>query len=182
MHLLQAQHQGQPFSPVHTKILKNPFHSANLLPMPGAWGDPSNRMPFRMTQSSLGFIFIDIEHVLPVPNFIINQVLQQAIGSVGPALARDPSLRDRPVRDEFLKWTHPIEKIALYIEPAIPKMTHGNLFAVLHQLRAWAAQYEAEQCSFQIWGFPGTERQVQLGMGHFMMDPNPPVKSEKRGS
>ncbi|KAI4192636.1 MAG: hypothetical protein LQ346_004216 [Caloplaca aetnensis] len=138
-------------------------------------------MPFHMTRSSLGLHFTNYDvGILSVPNEIINQVLAQAIRDVGAKLARDPGLGDRPVQDEYLKWTHPIDEIALFIEPTPPNMTFGNMYAVFHLLRVWAQEYKAEQCSFVIWAWPGTERQKRLGQGHFLLDPDPPLKSESR--
>ncbi|KAL8866732.1 MAG: hypothetical protein Q9198_008778, partial [Flavoplaca austrocitrina] len=88
-----------------------------------------DHMSFHMTLSSIGLVFVNYDYVLPVPNEIINQVLNQAIQAVGAELARDPRLGDRSVEDEYLKWTHPVDEIALFIEPDTPNMTFGNLFA-----------------------------------------------------
>ncbi|KAL8995257.1 MAG: hypothetical protein Q9169_004963 [Polycauliona sp. 2 TL-2023] len=148
-------------------------HSANLIRMPGARGAENLRMPFHMAQSSLGLVFSNYEHIIMFENWIINYDLQQAIGSIGGAMARDPSFQNRPV-SEMRQWTHPEQEIALYIEPKFPNMTYGKLFAVLHMLRKWAQEYESEACSFEIWAFPGTARSQFLGMGHFLTDPDPP--------
>ncbi|KAL8918399.1 MAG: hypothetical protein Q9208_007369 [Pyrenodesmia sp. 3 TL-2023] len=140
---------------------------------------PGNEFPFHMTLSSIGLIFVDYDYIpfMVVPNEIINLDLNQAIRAVSADLARDPTLEDQPVRDEYLKWNNAVDDIALFIEPMRPNMTHGNLFAVLHLLRIWAQEYQGVQCSFVIWAWPGTARQKRLGQGHFLGDPDPPLKS-----
>ncbi len=142
---------------------------------------PPDLLSFHMTLSSLGLVFTNYDvGILSLPNEIVNLVLGQAIQAVGAALVRDPGLEDRPVEDEYLKWTHPIDEVALFIEPAPPNMTYGNMYAVFHLLRVWAQEYKAEQCSFVIWAWPGTAQQKRLGQGHFLMDPDPPLKSGNR--
>lgn len=144
--------------------------------MPGERGDINLRFEFHMSRSPLGILFFNYEHILTVPNNIINQILTQASRSVTEAIARDPDLERRPVQ-EMVMWTHPVEEIALYVEPEVPNMEYADLYTLFRFLRLWAQEYEAEQCSFQIWGFPGMAQQRKLGMGHFLMDPDPPLKS-----
>ncbi|KAL8751899.1 MAG: hypothetical protein Q9199_006120, partial [Rusavskia elegans] len=85
-----------------------------------------NHMSFHMTLSSIGLVFTNYDYILPVTNEIINQVLTQAIQAVGAELARDPRLEERSVANEYLKWSHPVDEIALFIEPDTPNMTFGN--------------------------------------------------------
>ncbi|KAI4231459.1 MAG: hypothetical protein LQ349_005593 [Xanthoria aureola] len=155
--------------------------SANLIPMTGKPGDLSAHMPFHMTRSSLGFIFQNYDHHDPVSNHLIMQMLQQAIRFTAAAFVRDPSLTERPIREPYIKWTHPLSKMALYIEPIAPEITYGNLFAVYYLLRTWAQEYQAEECDFEIWGFPGMRQEMRLGMGYFSNDPDPPLKQGKKG-
>ncbi|KAL8746500.1 MAG: hypothetical protein Q9184_007737, partial [Pyrenodesmia sp. 2 TL-2023] len=106
---------------------------------------PGHEFPFHMTLSSIGLIFVNYDHILVVPNEIINLVLNQAIRAVGADMARDPGLENRPVRDEYLQWNIEIDEIALFIEPLVPNMTYGNLYAVFHLLRVWAQEYKGEE-------------------------------------
>ncbi|KAL8669981.1 MAG: hypothetical protein Q9168_005460 [Polycauliona sp. 1 TL-2023] len=140
--------------------------------MPGARGAENLRMPFHMSQSSLGLVFTNYEHFAMLENWIVDYDIDKAIASIRAAIIQDPSFQHHAVPG-MRKWAHPTEQIALYIEPQVPIMTYGNLFAVMHLLRSWAQVYEAEMCSFEIWAFPGTARGQRLGMGHFLGDADP---------
>ncbi|KAI4114984.1 MAG: hypothetical protein LQ345_004341 [Seirophora villosa] len=150
------------------------FCSVNLAPM------PHGHLPFHMSLSSMGVVFSNYESSLFVANRITNEILTRAIRAVSIDLARDPELESRPVRDVFLKWTHPIAKIALYIEPHVPHLTFGGLYSLLYLLQLWAWEYQTEQCSFLIWAWPGSVQRKLLGQGYLLMDPDPPLKSSKR--
>lgn len=141
---------------------------------------PGHEFPFHMTLSSIGLIFVDYEYLLVIPNEIINLVLNQAVRAVGTDIARDPGLKDQPVRDEYLKWNIEIDEIALFIEPERPNLTYGSLYAVFHLLRVWAQEYKGVECSFVIWAWPRTPHQKRLGQGHFLKDPDPPLGSGNR--
>ncbi|KAI4266570.1 MAG: hypothetical protein LQ337_008747 [Flavoplaca oasis] len=133
-----------------------------------------------MDHTSLGLVFSAYDQLSTIDNPIVNQILTQAIAATSAALARDPTLSDRPLQ-EPVKWNHPVDGYALYIEPDIPNLTHGNLFAMLHLLRSWARVYQAEECIFEIWAFPGTAQQKRLGEGILILDPFPPLERGKGG-
>ncbi|KAL8959323.1 MAG: hypothetical protein Q9193_003797 [Seirophora villosa] len=149
------------------------YSSVSLAPMPLGY------LPFHMSLSSMGLVFSNYESTLFVANRITNEILTQAIRAVSEDLARNPELESRPVRDVFLKWTHPIAKIALYVEPDVPNLTFGHMSRLFYLLQMWAWEYQSEQCSFLIWAWPGSTQQKLLGQGHLLMDPDPPLKSSR---
>ncbi|KAI4189736.1 MAG: hypothetical protein LQ348_003757 [Seirophora lacunosa] len=161
---------------IHPKTLcqLTAYSSVNLAPMPHEY------LPFHMSLSSMGLVFSNYESTLFVANRITNEILTRAIRAVSIDLARNPELESRPVRDVFLKWTHPVAQIALYVEPQVPNLTFGGMYGLFYLLQIWAREYQTEQCSFLIWAWPGTTQQKLLGQGHLLMDPDPPLKSSKR--
>ena len=140
----------------------------------GRGGDPGI-LPFHMDRTSLGFVFSAYDHMSTISNSIVDQILTQAIATTSAALTRDPTLAGRPLQ-EHVKWTHPVDGYSLYVDPEVPNLTHGSLFAVLHLLRSWTRVYQAEECTFDIWAFPGTAQQKRLGEGIFILDPFPPLE------
>ncbi|KAL8837325.1 MAG: hypothetical protein Q9176_005743 [Flavoplaca citrina] len=165
--------------PIHPYPLLTSL-STNLIPMPeGRGGDPGI-LPFHTDRTSLGLVFSAYDHISTISNSIVDQILTQAIATTSAALARDPTLSNRPLQ-EHVKWTHPVDGYALYIDPEVPNLTHGSLFAVLHLLRSWTRVYQAEECTFDIWAFPGTAQQKRLGEGIFILDPFPSLEGGKGG-
>lgn len=137
--------------------------------MPGEKWDTTARFPFHMTaSSSIGLVFTNYDHWDLIDNPFVNQILTIAIRAVGADLTRDPSLANRPVRDKELNWPLEDEEIALYMQPEIPSLTYGNMYAVFHLLQVWAREYQTEKCSFVIYSRPGTPQQKELGLGHFL--------------
>ncbi|KAL8993967.1 MAG: hypothetical protein Q9188_007191 [Gyalolechia gomerana] len=136
--------------------------------MPGEKWDTTARMPFHMTDSSIGLVFTNYDHWNLIDNPFVDQILTRAIRAVGADLTRDPSLANQPVHDEELNWPLEDEGIALYMQPEIPNLTYGAMFAVFHLLQVWAREYQTEQCSFVIFSRPGTPQQKELGLGHFL--------------
>ncbi|KAL8921099.1 MAG: hypothetical protein Q9172_004192 [Xanthocarpia lactea] len=147
--------------------------------MPSGTGDDPGTLSFHMDRTSIGLVFAGYDHVSTISNPIVNEILTQAIATTSAALSRDPTLSDRPLQ-EYVKWTHPIAGCALYVDPEIPNLTHGGLFAVLHLLRNWVRVYQAEDCTFDIWAFPGTAQQRRLG-GGYLLDPFPPLEGGRKG-
>ncbi|KAL8882377.1 MAG: hypothetical protein Q9198_000614 [Flavoplaca austrocitrina] len=154
--------------------------STNLIPMPRGSGDDPGTLPFHMDRTSLGFVFSGYDYVSTISNPIVDQILNQAIAAISAALARDPTLSNRPLQ-KHVKWTHPVDGYSLYVDPEVPNLTHGSLFAVLHLLRSWTRVYQAEECTFDIWAFPGTAQQKRLGEGIFILDPFPSLEGGKGG-
>ncbi|KAI4188008.1 MAG: hypothetical protein L6R41_002422 [Letrouitia leprolyta] len=143
--------------------------------MPG--GVPDARFEFHMSHSALGLVFIGFEHILVLLNSVVNQVLTQATGAVTARIDQNPGLEHQPIVEKFLKWTHPVEEVGLFVEPLDSNMDYGDLLTLLLALRVWAREYKSEEVSFEIWKYPGMDSmQRKLGMGHIMLDPDPPLK------
>lgn len=143
--------------------------------MPGS--GPNARFEFHMSHSPLGIVFVGYEHILVLLAYVVNQVVIQATQAVTARINENPSLEHQPIQEEFLKWTHPVEEVGLFIEPQDQNMDYGDLLPIFRLLRLWTRQYKAEEVSFEIWKYPGMgSQQKKLGMGHIMLDADPPLK------
>ena len=147
--------------------------------MPGSGSETENIFPFHMTHSPLGVIFTDYDPILPIPNYIIDQLLARATGILSAAIARNPAVENEPI-PRVAKWTHPADEIVLFIEPEYPDMNYGHLYSLFGLLEEWARVYRAEECSLEIWAWPGMSSQTKLGMGHIVKDPDWGFKAANR--
>lgn len=59
---------------------------------------------------------------------------------------------------------------AITHQPSLQYLLPRNTKVSLHLLRSWPAEYEAEECCFEIWGFPVMRQQQRLlGTGLFFV-------------
>ncbi len=151
--------------------------------MPGSGSETDNRFPFHMTHSPLGVVFTDYDPILAIPNFnfIIDQFLAHAIGILSAAMAFNPAFENKPIPHAG-KWTPPAGGMAFYTEPEYPNMNWGHLYSLIGLLEEWVRVYRAEECSLEIWAWPGMSSQTKLGMARIVKDPEWESKAAKNRS
>lgn len=128
---------------------------------------PPSPFRYHMTDSPLGLIFNGYSTRTLIPQAQLESLLVEGAREVGevlslhPELAREILYADMEVRDEA-------EEVWLKIEPAREIMTLGDLMRVFPVLAGWAQRYQADDCYFDIFAWPGAADQRFLGTGYLM--------------
>lgn len=145
--------------------LTHPYSNA-LKPMPRDRDESG--FPFHMTDSIIGFNFTAYKYSFELPNGKVEDLITEEAHKVHDNIEQNPRLRGRALT-ERAEFIGPDEEFALVLQPQTSvSMTWGDVENVFPILAAWAEEYEAKECDFDIWRWPGTERKKLLGVGIFV--------------
>ena len=140
--------------------------SSDLKPMPIDKSDSG--FPFHMTDSTIGFNFTEYRFTFPLPNDQVELLIVDAARKVHDDIAKNPRLSRRALT-EWAEFIDPTEEFALALRPDTSvSMTWRDVEDLWPILAVWAGEYEAKECEFEIWRWPGTERKQTLGVGSFV--------------